>query len=349
MSESAHEPAAVAASSFTAAAPPRTGTAALLAEALSLVEGDLVLAEHALAELLRSEIAVVPEVGGHLAFAGGKRFRPLLTLLCAKAAGYTDAHRITVAAVGELLHTATLLHDDVIDGGEFRRGRPTARGVFGNGMAVLVGDYALARALQAIGRTGRIDAVQSMSDAVTRMAEGEVAQLHGCGDDSLDRSRYAMVIDRKTAALIQWCSTVAGLPDARLVPALARFGSELGFAFQIADDVLDYGVGGHEPTGKEPGQDLRDGKMTLPLILACDDDPRLHARVRAALRGPVPMPAALAHEILHAVVASDGPRRAAAIACEHAEKAIAALSQLPPSRSRAALEQVAAYVVRRST
>jgi octaprenyl-diphosphate synthase len=214
----------------------------------------------------------------------------------------------------------------------------------GNGMAVLVGDYCLARALQAIAATGELHAVRTMSDAVTRMAEGEVAQLQACGDDSLDRERYAMVIERKTAALIAWCSSVAGLPEPRLHEALERYGSELGFAFQIADDVLDYrGLG-----GKEPGQDLRDGKMTLPLILACEADPQLHARVRVALRAGSPMAAGTASGLFEAVLASDGPTRAGEIAHGHAERACEALRVLPASPAKDALEQVAQYVVRRS-
>ena len=278
--------------------PPRTAAntalddrgAGLLGTALALCSDDLRRRRARAQTLLSSRVATIPEIGGELAFAGGKRFRPLLALLAAAAAEYREPARITVAAVGELLHTATLLHDDVIDHGEFRRGRPTARLRHGNGMAVLVGDYCLARALQAIAATGRLDAVATMSDAVTRMAEGEVAQLHACGDDTLDRARYAMVIDRKTAALIGWCASVAGLPAPALHRPLVRYGSELGFAFQIADDVLDYrGLG-----GKEPGQDLRDGKMTLPLILACEADPALHARVRQALHAGAPMAPATA-------------------------------------------------------
>ncbi|MBC8068713.1 MAG: polyprenyl synthetase family protein [Deltaproteobacteria bacterium] len=318
--------------------------AGLLHSALALVADDLVAAERELGVLLRSSVTQIPEIGGELAFAGGKRFRPLLALLSAAAAGYREPARITIAAVGELLHTATLLHDDVIDRGEFRRGRPTARMRHGNGMAVLVGDYCLARALQAIAATGELHAVATMSDAVTRMAEGEVAQLQACGDDSLDRERYAMVIDRKTAALIAWCSSVAGLPEPRLHLALKRYGSELGFAFQIADDVLDYRGQG----GKEPGQDLRDGKMTLPLILACEADTQLHARVRVALRSGSPMPASTASGLFEAVLASDGPTRAGEIAHGHAERACEALRVLPASPARDALEQVAQYVVRRS-
>lgn len=349
MSESARDLATSTAAA--AAVAPNPAAAALLHDALGLVGDDLALAERELGRLLESPVAIIPDVGGHLAFAGGKRFRPLLTALSALAAEFRESSRITVAAVGELLHTATLLHDDVIDRGEFRRGRPTARMQWGNGMAVLVGDYCLARALQAVGATGQLAAIRSMSDTVVRMAEGEVAQLEACGDHTLDRDRYAMVIDRKTAALVAWCSSVAGLPDARFVVALERYGTELGFAFQIADDVLDFhpaAATGPGETGKEPGQDLRDGKLTLPLILACEADPLLHARMRAAMQAGSPMPARTFDALFDAVVSTDALARASRIAQEHADRACEALAALPSSRARTALEQVATYVVRRT-
>ena len=181
--------------------------------ASALVAAELHEVEVRLTELLQSSIAIIPELSGQLAFAGGKRFRPLVALLAARACGFIDPVRITIAAVGELLHTATLLHDDVIDHGEFRRGRPTARLQYGNGMAVLTGDFCLARGLQAIAYAGRLTAVQTLADAVTRMAEGEVAQLQVAGDATLDRERYYLVIDRKTAALIAWCASLGGLVE----------------------------------------------------------------------------------------------------------------------------------------
>jgi octaprenyl-diphosphate synthase len=333
-----------------APAPPPTpavGDASLLTRALALVTEDLAAAETRLTQLLHSDIAVIPQVGGHLAFAGGKRLRPLLTLLCARAVGLDDPAKITVAAVGELLHTATLLHDDVIDGGEFRRGRPAARMAYGNGMAVLTGDYCLARALQAIARTGRAPAVRSMADTVTRMAEGEVAQLWAAGDYDLDRTRYYDIIERKTASLLAWCSSVAGLVDPRWIEPLSRYGRELGYAFQIADDVLDF-ADGHAVTGKDPGQDLRDGKMTLPLALACEADPDLARRVAAALTAGPPMDDATVEAILAAVVATSAGPAAREIAARHARDAVVALDGLPEGPATDALRAVTHYVVRRS-
>lgn len=315
---------------------------------IRLVNDDLVAVERLLEDLLQSTITIIPEVGGHLTFAGGKRFRPLCALLGARAAGFTDPSRITIAAVGELLHTATLLHDDVIDAGEFRRGRPAARLRYGNGLAVLTGDFCFARALQAVAHSGSLEAVRTLADAVTRMAEGEVAQLMIAGDHALDRDRYDMVIDRKTAALIAWCASVGGLVDAAYVGALERFGLELGYAFQIADDVIDY-VSGVGHTGKERGQDLRDGKMTLPLLLACEADASLHERVRALLEGGPPMDPDAARRVLDEVVASDAIDRARDSAQQHAARAVTALEVLPPSAARDALVALARYVARRSS
>jgi octaprenyl-diphosphate synthase len=324
---------------------------ALLERSMALVADDLALAERRLHALLESSIAIIPAVVGHLAFAGGKRFRPLLTLLCARAAGLADPSRITVAAVGELLHTATLLHDDVVDGGAFRRGRPAARVTHGNGMAVLTGDYCLARSLQAIALTGHARAVSTLADTVTLMAEGEVAQLDHAGDFSLDRERYSAVIERKTAALIAWCSTVAELVDERHVEALRTYGHELGFAFQIADDVLDVRTPteGMGAPGKDPGQDLRDGKMTLPIIIACERDAALRRRLEAAMREGPPMPADVVEALLRAVLRTDAVSVAAKVATEHAERAIRAVQALPASEARDALMGVAYYVVRRNT
>ena len=300
---------------------------------------------------LHSDVAMVENVGHYIVDAGGKRLRPLLALLCAQAAGVTSPDRITVAAVGELLHTATLLHDDVIDEGEFRRGRPCPRIVHGNGISVLTGDFCLSRSLQAIANTGHIDAVQSMANTVMRMAEGEVAQLHGAGGAALDRGHYNMIIERKTATLIAWCSQVGCLARPEDREPLRRFGMELGYAFQIADDLLDYGIrnaSGPGETGKNPGQDLREGKWTLPLLLACEADAQLHADVLEAFDAGPPMAEAAASDIVQRVLASDGVTEARAIADRHADAAAEALGALPPSGAREALQQIPSYVVRRT-
>ena len=326
--------------------PVRPDPGAAIEAASALVAAELHEVEGRLGELLQSSIAIIPELSGQLAFAGGKRFRPLVALLAARACGFIDPVRITIAAVGELLHTATLLHDDVIDSGEFRRGRPTARLQYGNGMAVLTGDFCLARGLQAIAYAGRLTAVQTLADAVTRMAEGEVAQLQVAGDATLDRDRYYLVIDRKTAALIAWCASLGGLVEPRISAALHRYGLEIGYAFQIADDVLDY-TSGVDQTGKARGQDLRDGKLTLPLILACNHDASLRRRLVQLLSAGPPVNLEAATELVSRVGASSAVEQAAAVAEAHAAAAIAQLAALPASPAREALAELARYVARR--
>ena len=330
-----------------ASARPEAGPPAI-DHATAIVVGELHDVETRLIELLQSSIAIIPELSGQLAFAGGKRFRPLVALLAARAAGFIDPVRITVAAVGELLHTATLLHDDVIDSGEYRRGRPTARMQFGNGMAVLTGDFCLARGLQAIAYAGKLAAVQTLADAVTRMAEGEVAQLQVAGDASLDRERYYLVIDRKTAALIAWCASLGGLLEPRVSAAMHRYGLEIGYAFQIADDVLDY-TSDVDQTGKARGQDLRDGKLTLPLILACEADPGLRRRLLQLLGDGPPIDPDAAADIIDHVAGSSAVEQAAEVAEAHARAAIAQLPVLPAGPARDALAELARYVARRRT
>ncbi|PRQ05704.1 Octaprenyl-diphosphate synthase [Enhygromyxa salina] len=318
-----------------------------VASAMALVADELVEVEARLGELLHSTVAIIPRVGGHLTFAGGKRFRPVTTLLAAQAARYRSDKRITVAAAAELLHTATLLHDDVIDEGEFRRGRPAAHLRYGNGLAVLTGDYCYARALQAVAYLGEPRAIQTMADAVTQMAEGEVAQLHVAGEWDLNRERYYMVIERKTAALIAWSSAVAHLIEPRHAEALARYGREVGYAFQIADDIIDYSLELRD-SGKARGQDLREGKTTLPLILACEYRPALRTRLEAMLRQGPPVDEAELAELLDRVIAAGGLDGARRSAQAHVDAAIEALAALPRSPARGALEDLARYIVRRT-
>ena len=332
-------------------APPSGAQAAFLAHCIGLVVHDLAETEVLLRTLMHSDVTVIPDAAGQLAFAGGKRLRPLLALLCAQATGVTDPARVTVAAVGELLHTATLLHDDVIDEGEFRRGRPTPRIVHGNGISVLTGDFCLARSLQAIANTGHVAAMQSMADTVMRMAECEVAQLYGAGGKAIDRTHYDMIIERKTATLIAWCAMVGCFAPPQFRDPLRRFGLELGYAFQVVDDLLDYGIRGSSgpgETGKNPGADLREGKWTLPLLLACDDDPGLHADVLAAFEAGPPLAEAAATRIMQRVLASDGVATARAVADRHADAAAEALAPLPPSAAKEALQRIPSYVVRRT-
>ncbi|MBL4683515.1 MAG: polyprenyl synthetase family protein [Nannocystaceae bacterium] len=345
-------PAPVAAETYGGQTVPSAALSAV-ARAAALVADDLAATERRLRELLKSDIAEIPQVAGHVALCGGKRLRPLVALLAAQAAGYDAPHRITIAAVGELVHTATLLHDDVVDGGEFRRGRPAARMAYGNGLAVLTGNFCLCSGLVAIAESGQTHAYGTLAQTVMRMSEGEVAQLSSAGSVP-SRARYYDIVDRKTAALIAWCASIGGLGDPKYTDALLRFGTELGYAFQIADDVLDVtpnlkldGGAGPGVTGKECGQDLRDGKVTLPLALACEAEPALLRQVQEALAVGPPMAANVVSEILQAVASTDAAQSARATAQQHAASACEALLTLPPTPARDALSELAGYVVQR--
>ena len=212
----------------------------------------------------------IPEVTAHLVEAGGKRLRPLLTLAAAKLCGYEGAHHVHLAATVEFIHTATLLHDDVVDESAQRRGRPTANLLWDNRSSVLVGDYLFARAFELMVETGSLRVLGILSRASAEIAEGEVLQLTASRDLATDEAVYLEVVRGKTAALFAAAceagAVIAGATDAR-VEALRTYGDALGVAFQIADDLLDY-EGEPGATGKNVGDDFREGKLTLPLIKA---------------------------------------------------------------------------------
>jgi len=318
--------------------PPPQATA--LARGIDLVAAQIERVEAELERRLDSTVVILPKIANHVIGAGGKRLRPLLTLLAASAAGIEGGSPVTLAAVGELIHTATLLHDDIVDTGEYRRGRPSARLHFGNGLAVLAGDFCLARALEAVASTHDPDVVARLAATVTRMAEGEIAQLAHAGAAALDRAGYYEIIDGKTATLFAWCAAVGGLVGSDLDRPLTAYGRELGFAFQIADDVLDYSADA-DVSGKTPARDLRDGKVTLPLLLACEADPSLAADVTKTLAAGPPMADADVHRILERVLATDALAEAIKTAERHSEAAIAHLQHLPSSDARTALIELA--------
>src|SRR3954449_2230537 len=271
---------------------------------LALVTDEMKVVEARLAERMESPIGAIPQVGAHLLGAGGKRLRPLLAVLAARATGAPLEDAVAVGCAAELIHTATLYHDDVVDDGRVRRGRPAARMVFGNGVVVLVGDFCLARALETVAMTGSLAMVRSLATTVTEMAEGEVAQLERAGNPDATVDDYFRVIDRKTASLIAWCTRVGGSVGPELEAPLERYGRALGRAFQIADDLLDADVD-EATAGKSVGHDLQEGKLTLPVLLACEADPALGRRVRSQL-GERGVPAAVAAEILTDVRAAGG-------------------------------------------
>ncbi|MFB9886610.1 octaprenyl diphosphate synthase [Balneatrix alpica] len=219
---------------------------------------------------LHSDVALVNTIGHYIVNSGGKRVRPLLTLLAAKACGYQGDQHIPLAAVIEFIHTATLLHDDVVDTSELRRGRPTANAEWGNAPSVLVGDFLYSRAFQMLVSIGNMDIMRTLSHATNVIAEGEVLQLLNCNNPDTSEDDYMRVIHGKTAMLFE-ASTLAAAQlssmDSQQCQALQLYGRHLGAAFQIADDLLDY-TGDASEMGKNVGDDLAEGKPTLPLIYA---------------------------------------------------------------------------------
>ncbi len=323
----------------------RTKARPAVQRALDLVAADMTAVEARLKDRMHSEIGPIPDVGAHLLDAGGKRLRPLMATLAARAAGASIDLGIAVGVAAELIHTATLYHDDVVDDGRVRRGRPAARMVFGNGIVVLVGDFCLARALDTVASTDNLILVRSLAATVTEMAEGEVAQLEGAGNADATTEGYFKVIDRKTASLIAWCARVGGAAGGNLDAPLGRYGRAVGRAFQIVDDVLDCAAP-ESVAGKSVGRDLQEGKMTLPILLACEADPGLRARIRAEL-GETGVTEGAAARLLAEVRQVGGLERATRRAQDLCDEALISLDALPGSVYREALRDLALFSVQR--
>jgi len=297
---------------------------------------------------LTSDVVLIRQVAEYIVAGGGKRMRPLLLLLTADACGYRGEDHYTLAAVVELIHTATLLHDDVVDESSLRRGKATANAMFGNAASVLVGDFLYSRAFQMMVGVGSMRVLQILSDATNVIAEGEVMQLMNCGNADLREEAYLEVIRCKTAKLFQAATrlgAVLGEAPEEIEMALADYGMHLGTAFQLTDDVLDYS-GDHDAIGKNLGDDLAEGKATLPLI--------------HALRRGTPAEAAL----LRKAIADGGLedfrplldilQRTGALsyahACSEQEAALArrALAALPHSQTKDSLLTLAVFAADRS-
>jgi octaprenyl-diphosphate synthase len=297
---------------------------------------------------LASDVVLINQIADHIIAGGGKRLRPMLHVLAAGAAGYAGAQHIKLAAVIEFIHTSTLLHDDVVDESDLRRGRKTANALWGNAASVLVGDFLYSRSFQLMVELDDMRVMRILADTTNTIAEGEVLQLLNIGNADVDEAAYLAVIERKTAVLFAAATELGGLlgglPDAQ-VAALRRYGMELGYAFQIADDLLDY-VSDADTLGKNIGDDLAEGKPTLPLIYALE---------RATPAQAESMRQAITHggldaldEIVAAIRGSGALERTHARAVQHADAAREALAALPPSPHRDALAALADYSVQRS-
>ena len=317
------------------------------AAALALIAADMQEVDRVIAARLASSVPLVAEVSQYIISAGGKRLRPSLLLLVAGALGYRDSRRFNLAAVVEFIHTATLLHDDVVDESTMRRGRPTANEAFGNPASVLVGDFLYSRAFQMMVDAGDMRIMQILADATNVIAEGEVLQLMNMHDAALTEADYLRVIRSKTAKLFEASARLAAVlagVGSTMEARCAQYGQALGTAFQVIDDALDYD-GDIAEMGKNLGDDLREGKSTLPLIVAMqrgDADQRETVRTAIESGSTERLPQII--EIVRATGALDATREAAAA---EAQRALDAADGLPPGTYKDGLLQLAAQLLER--
>jgi octaprenyl-diphosphate synthase len=326
----------------------RPDVASDFASVRALAAADMAAVDVLIRNRLASDVALVHAVGEHIVGGGGKRLRPMLHVLAARAAGYAGDEHIQLAAIVEFIHTATLLHDDVVDGSDLRRGRKTANALWGNAASVLVGDFLYSRAFQLMVELDRMRVMGILADTTNSIAEGEVLQLLNIGKAETSEAAYMQVIERKTAVLFaaatQLGGVLAGLPEDQCL-ALRRYGMQLGCAFQIADDLLDY-VSDADTLGKNIGDDLAEGKPTLPLIYAIQRSTPMQAEL---LRNAITSQRLAALDVIVAAIRDSGAlERTRARAQTHADAAHAALEALPPSKYRDALAGLADYAVNRS-
>ncbi len=315
-------------------------------KAQSLVADEMIKVNDFILSQLHSDIVLINQIGHHIINSGGKRLRPMLVLIAAKAVGYQGGKHIDIAAIIEFIHTATLLHDDVIDHSDLRRDQETANAVWGNAVSVLVGDFLYSRAFEMMVAVQQMRVMDILSHATNRIAEGEVLQLMNCNDPDITEEKYVEVIVRKTATLFEAGTRLAAVitdADTETEQALADYGMELGIAFQIIDDALDYNG---KNIGKNIGDDLDEGKPTLPLIRAMQTAPADQA---AVIRNAIENGGREHIEaVIRAIESSDAIAYTMQIAVEHSQKAIKALETLPPSPYRDALAELAEFSVRRA-
>ena len=325
----------------TTAAPPPIADEAM-AQAMRQVDA-------VIRDRLSSRVALIDQISSYIVGAGGKRIRPRLVLLFAQALGFEGPERYELAAIVEFIHTATLLHDDVVDESSLRRGLATANAVFGNAASVLVGDFLYSRAFQMMVSVNRMRVLEVLADATNVIAEGEVLQLMNMHDPDLAVADYLRVIRFKTAKLFEASArlgAVLGGADAALEESCADYGRSLGTAFQLVDDLLDY-EGDSRELGKNIGDDLREGKPTLPLLIAME---RVTPQERQLIRHAIEQGEVEKLPQVVAIVRRCGAleaTRSAAIA--EAEQARACLDALPPSPARSALLELCVGSVSRSS
>lgn len=336
---------------MTASIHPLTGAQEPSLDSLmTLVAPDLNGVNAVILERMQSKVALIPELAGHLIAGGGKRMRPMLTLACGTLLGYPGTRHHKLAAAVEFIHTATLLHDDVVDGSGMRRGKRTANLIWGNPASVLVGDFLFSRAFELMVEDGSLKVLNILSHASAVIAEGEVEQLTAQRQVGTDEDQYLEIIAAKTAALFAAACRVAPVvaeagEDAEL--ALEIYGRNLGIAFQLTDDVIDY-ASDESTMGKGVGDDFRDGKMTLPVILAYARGSKEQRDFwGAAISGQRVDESDLQHAIA-LLQSSGGLADTVERARQYARRAIDALAIFPASKAKAALIEAAEFAVARA-
>ncbi len=328
---------------------PRQTPEATLDPILALTAAGMNAVNQVILARMQSEIPLIPALAGHLISGGGKRLRPMLTLAGAELVGYNGARHHKLAAAVEFIHTATLLHDDVVDGSDLRRGKAAANIIFGNPATVLVGDFLFSRAFELMVEDGSLKVLKILSSASAIIAEGEVDQLTAQRKIDTSEDRYLQIIRAKTAALFAAASRISAVVaecDEPQERALDEYGRNLGVAFQLVDDALDYDSDAAQ-MGKDRGDDFREGKMTLPVILAYARGSEEEREFwRAAIIGHRTADADLAHAI-ELIARHDAVRDTRERARHFADRAIQALSNFPDSKARQAMVQAAQFAVSR--
>ncbi|MFO1418610.1 MAG: octaprenyl diphosphate synthase [Methylotetracoccus sp.] len=319
-----------------------------IADIRSLVEGEMAAVDRLILGELRSDVVLINQIGHYIVQSGGKRLRPMLLLLAARALGFNGTEHVTLATVIEFIHTATLLHDDVVDESSLRRGKDTVNSLWGNAASVLVGDFLYSRAFELMVSVGKMRIMELMSRTTTAIAEGEVLQLLNCNNPATTEQKYLDVISRKTAILFSAAAQLAAVLTGQpldVEEALRDYGLHLGIAFQLIDDALDYQADPQE-LGKNLGDDLAEGKPTLPLIYAIEHG---SASESALLRQAIEHGDRNVFADVFAVIEST---RAIAYtarrAREEADAAIAAVARLPESPFKQALVGLAQFSVERT-
>jgi octaprenyl-diphosphate synthase len=313
----------------------------------TLVADDMRAVNDLIGDRLRSEVVLINQMGQYIINSGGKRLRPILVLLSARALGFNGRDHISLSAVVEFIHTATLLHDDVVDASEMRRGHETANSIWGNEASVLVGDFLYSRAFEMMVEVGNMEVMEIMAHATNTIAEGEVLQLLNCHDAGTTEERYLEVIRSKTAKLFEAAAELGAVISHKGTErqAMSHYGIHLGTAFQLIDDVLDYSAS-PEQIGKNIGDDLAEGKPTLPLIYAMRNGTVEQAAfIRRAIEDGGRDNTS---QVIRAIESTGAIAYTAGAAQREAEKAMAALKAIPSSPYKDAMYALAAFAVKRN-